>query len=90
MSAAWYDDRRNLAAVARHMGDRGDTVEDVVYMLEKPQKFEDDWRGVQASHSVENEEPIVCAGCGATTTKDAREGWRITDAAWCPKCVWLA
>jgi hypothetical protein len=39
----WYDDRRNLAAVARHMGERGDTVDDVAYMLEKPEKFEDDW-----------------------------------------------
>lgn len=40
----WYDDRRNLATVARYMGDRGDSVEDVAYMLEKPEKFEDDWR----------------------------------------------
>lgn len=44
--SAWHDDRRNLAAVARYMGERGDTVEDVAYMLEKPEKFADDWRGV--------------------------------------------
>ena len=40
----WYDDRANLARLARHMGEQGDTVEDVAYMLEKPQKFEDEWR----------------------------------------------
>jgi hypothetical protein len=39
----WYDDRRNLALVARYMGERGDTVDDVAYMLEKPEKFADDW-----------------------------------------------
>jgi len=36
---------------------------------------------------------LVCAGCGATTDKasiDRREGWRLTDATWCPKCAWLA
>lgn len=51
MSADWYEDRNNLAAVARYMGERGDTVEDVAYMLEKPQKFEDDWRGVLVDES---------------------------------------
>jgi len=30
----------------------------------------------------------VCAGCGQS--KDDREGWRSTDALWCPKCAWLA
>lgn len=40
----WYEDRRNLASVARYMGERGDSVDDVAYMLEKPHKFEDDWR----------------------------------------------
>lgn len=44
MSTEWYDDRRNLAAVARQMGERGDTVDDVAYMLEKPEKFTDEWR----------------------------------------------
>ena len=53
MNAAWYDDRRNLAAVARHMGERGDSVDDVAYMLEKPQKFADDWQGVQTNETFE-------------------------------------
>jgi hypothetical protein len=44
VSGEWYDDHRNLAAVARRMGEQGDTIEDVAYMLEKPWKFEDDWR----------------------------------------------
>ena len=34
----------------------------------------------------------TCAGCGtrATTEDDLLTGWAITDAAWCPKCRWLA
>lgn len=44
MSAAWYDDRRNLAVVARWMGEQGDTADEIAYMLEKPWKFEDEWR----------------------------------------------
>lgn len=34
-------------------------------------------------------ETIVCGGCG-TTTVGRQEGWRFTDAPWCPKCAWLA
>lgn len=45
----WYYDRRNLAAVVRLMGERGDTVEDVADMLERPERFADDWRVVQAT-----------------------------------------
>jgi hypothetical protein len=44
MNCEWYDDHRNLALVARWMGERGDTAEDIAYMIEKPQKFEDEWR----------------------------------------------
>lgn len=40
----WYEDHQNLARVARHMGEQGDSVENVAYMLEKPWKFEDEWR----------------------------------------------
>lgn len=40
---AWYEDHRNLALLARYMSEQGDSVEDVVYMLEKPWKFEDEW-----------------------------------------------
>jgi predicted RNA-binding Zn-ribbon protein involved in translation (DUF1610 family) len=31
----------------------------------------------------------VCGGCGITAPRNA-EGWRHTDAPWCPKCGWLA
>ena len=31
----------------------------------------------------------VCSGCGATAPVDT-EGWKTTDAHWCPKCNWLA
>lgn len=34
-------------------------------------------------------QPYRCAGCGATTATRS-EDWRFTDAAWCPKCAWLA
>lgn len=47
MSAGnWYDDRRNLAAVARRMGEQGDSVDDVAYMLERPEKYADEWQKV--------------------------------------------
>lgn len=42
----WYDDRHNLAAVARYMGEQGDSVGDVAYMLERPEKFGDEWKAV--------------------------------------------
>lgn len=42
----WHEDRRNLAAVARYMGERGDSVDDVAYMLERPEKYADDWQSV--------------------------------------------
>lgn len=41
-------------------------------------------------------EPVVdtgdlwaCSGCGATAPVGT-EGWKTTDAHWCPKCIWLA
>jgi hypothetical protein len=34
------------------------------------------------------DDEFSCAGCGATP--GSRDGWRFTDAAWCPKCAWLA
>lgn len=44
MTDQWYDDRVNLALLARYMEQQGDSASDVVYMLEKPWKFQDDWR----------------------------------------------
>lgn len=32
----------------------------------------------------------VCSGCGAVRTGTSAEGWRFTDAPWCPDCRWLA
>ncbi len=40
----WHEDRDNLARLARWMGEQGDGVDEVAYMLEKPWKFDDDWR----------------------------------------------
>lgn len=31
----------------------------------------------------------VCGGCGSIAPAWT-EGWRHTDAPWCPKCAWLA
>lgn len=32
---------------------------------------------------------ITCSGC-SRSTELGTEGWRRTDAYWCPDCVWLA
>jgi hypothetical protein len=37
----WYTDHRNLAQVADFMYKNGDTVENIIYMLEKPWKYDD-------------------------------------------------
>lgn len=34
------------------------------------------------------EDEMTCS-CGATAPVGT-EGWRSTDADWCPKCAWLA
>jgi hypothetical protein len=44
----WYEDHQKLASVARHMAEEGGTPAEIVYMLEKPWKFTDEWRGSQA------------------------------------------
>lgn len=62
MTAEWYDDRRNLAAVARYMGEQGDSADDVAYMLEKPQKFGDEWQAARSAGGVE--------GCDCTELCD--------------------
>lgn len=46
----WYDDRANLARLAGYMGEQGDTIEDVAYMLEKPWKYEDEWQAAIRAH----------------------------------------
>lgn len=63
MTPEWYDDRANLALTARYMADRGDTVADVVYMLEKPWKFGDDFRRRLAATRRGMECP-TCSGRG--------------------------
>lgn len=35
------------------------------------------------------DDPLVCAGCAAAAPVGT-EGWKRTDADWCPKCAWLA
>jgi hypothetical protein len=73
--SAWYDDRTNLAAVARHMGERGDGVEDVAYMIEKPWKFEDDWQELDDADT----RPRVEASAGLAVSS-APQMWT------CPDC----
>lgn len=40
----WWADHNNLALVAEHMMDNGDSAETIVYMLTKPWKYEDEYR----------------------------------------------
>jgi hypothetical protein len=47
----WYDDHANLAALARHMLDQGDS-ENIPYMLEKPWKYQDEWRAAAVLDST--------------------------------------
>lgn len=53
MTANWYDDHKNLAAVARNMTEEDDAGQ-VVYMLEKPWKFTDVWLATQALDAAES------------------------------------
>jgi hypothetical protein len=39
MTEFWWSDHRNLYQVAQHMLKGGDTVENIIYMLEKPWKY---------------------------------------------------
>lgn len=43
----WWADHENLAEVARRMHNEGDEVSEILYMLEKPWKFEDYWKATQ-------------------------------------------
>jgi hypothetical protein len=45
----WYDDRMNLAMLAYYMFTQGDTAADVAYMLQKPEKYADDWKAAVAA-----------------------------------------
>lgn len=40
MAAKWWQDHENLAMVAKRISDQGNTVEEIIYMLEKPWKFD--------------------------------------------------
>jgi hypothetical protein len=46
---AWYDDHRNLAAVARNMGAKGDDIGPIMDMLEKPWNWTEEWIEVRDS-----------------------------------------
>lgn len=49
----WWMNHANLATLAEWMFQRGDSPADVVYMLEKPWKFEDEFK--QARTATEEE-----------------------------------
>lgn len=46
------------------------------------------WRAAGDDELSDITRPI-CAGCGRAQL-DGEQGWRMTDAAWCPDCAWLA
>lgn len=37
----------------------------------------------------DDDQTMTCGGCGIEDERGA-EGWRHTDAPWCPRCAWLA
>lgn len=43
----WYDNLDNVCLMARKMHDAGDSVENILYMLEKPWKWNIEWRALQ-------------------------------------------
>ena len=43
----WWEDHDNLAILAKAMADEGDTTGDIVYMLEKPWKYAEEWRAAE-------------------------------------------
>lgn len=77
MTAAWYDDRRNLAAVARYMNEQGDSAAEVTYMLEKPWKFEEDWR-------LSKLEGVGTGAGEGATGQDTGTAW-VTRSEDCPE-----
>lgn len=53
MSAGkWYEDHHNLAILARHMIEEGDDAAAILYMLEKPWKYEAEFQAALALHDV--------------------------------------
>lgn len=49
----WYDDYANIAKAARYMADQGDySVEEIVYLIEKPWKHGDVFLMAQEASNV--------------------------------------
>lgn len=75
-------------------GESGDTPDDTTDAAHTYAVRPDGWVRWNPAESRESVEPKdttttrdTCAGCGA---QGAGAGWRYTDAAWCPRCAWLA
>ena len=52
----WYADHSNIVALCRFLHDvKGVSVEDLLYALEKPYKYEDEYREM-LKHNEESEE----------------------------------
>lgn len=48
----WHSDHRNLAMVARFMHQQDHTTEEIIYMLERPDKHGDDYNLAQAESEL--------------------------------------
>ena len=48
----WWDDHRNLAITAAFMNAQGHSMDDVLYMLSKPWKHNDDFNLAQTELSL--------------------------------------
>lgn len=73
MRGEWYDDRLNLAQLARYMEQQDDsTCDDVVYMLEKPWKFEEEWRRCDDASSRPTQDDRLKAEADRASVRLAR------------------
>lgn len=42
----WYGDYSNIVRLARHLKDAGDDAETIIYFLEKPWKYTQEWEAL--------------------------------------------
>ncbi len=49
----WFNDRGHVVALACYMADMGETAHEVVYMLEKPWQYEDEFKAMSKAQDDE-------------------------------------
>lgn len=49
----WYEIHDNLALTARWMADNGYKADDLAYFVEKPHKYENEFKQAQAAYEAE-------------------------------------